>query len=60
MNNPLPFSMFMTPGKTLAPRVLFLEQESYLAYTSLDYENLDYKIYTAILKNHMQKALDNW
>ena len=33
--------------------VLLLVQESYLLYI-----NLDYKIYTAILKNQMQTTLD--
>ena len=50
--------MFMTPGKNLAPWVLFLEQESYLPYTNLDYKDLGYKIYTTIHKNQMQKSRD--
>ena len=29
-----------------------------LLYINLDYKSLGYKIYTAILKNHMQKTLD--
>ena len=29
-----------------------------MLYINLNYTNLGYKIYTAILKNHMQKALD--
>ena len=45
--------MFMTPWKSLAQWVLLLEQESYLSYI-----NLGYKIYTSILRNHMQKAVD--
>ena len=48
----------MTPWESLAPWVLHLEQESYLLYINLDYKNLGYKIYTKILMNHMQKALD--
>ena len=43
----------MTPLKNLAPWVLLLVQEQYLLYI-----NLDYKIYTAILKNHMQAFLE--
>ena len=50
--------MFMTPGKNLTPWVLFLEQESYLPYTNLDYKDLGYKIYTTIHKNQMQKSRD--
>ena len=50
--------MFMTPWKSLTPWVLLLEQESHLLYMNLDYKKLGYKIYTTILKNHMQKALD--
>ena len=42
----------------MAPWVLLLEQESYLLYINLNYTNLGYKIYTTILKNHMQKAFD--
>ena len=48
--------MFMTPGKSLAPWVLLLEQKSYLPYEKDDKKdianygaisllNLDYKIY---------------
>lgn len=48
----------MTSGWSLAPWVLFLEQDIYLSYTNLDYENLYYKIYTIVLKNGMQKTLD--
>ena len=48
----------MTPWKSLTPWVLLLEQESHLLYMNLDYKKLGYKIYTTILKNHMQKALD--
>ena len=50
--------MFMTPWKSLAPWVLLLVQESYLLYINSDYKNLGYKIYTTILKNHMQGTLD--
>ena len=50
--------MFATPWKSLAPWVLILVQESYLLYINFDYENLGYKIYTTILKNHMQGTLD--
>ena len=50
--------MFMTPWKSLAPWVLLLEQKPYVLYIDLNYTNLGYKIYTAILKNHMQKTLD--
>ena len=45
--------MFMT-----LQGVVFIEQKSYLSYINLDYENLDYKIYTTILKNHTQNTLD--
>ena len=38
--------------------MLHLEQESYPLYINLDYKKLGYKIYTTILKNHMQKTLD--
>ena len=38
--------------------MLLLEQEPYVLYINLNYTNLGYKIYTTILKNHMQKALD--
>ena len=48
----------MTPWKSLARWVLLLEQKSHLLYINLDYKKLGYKIYTAILKNHMQKILD--
>ena len=44
--------------KSLAPWVLLLVQESYLLYINLYYRNLVYKIYTTILKNHMQATLD--
>ena len=50
--------MFMTPWKSLAPRVLLLVQESYLFYINSDYKNLGYIIYTTILKTHMQATLD--
>ena len=48
----------MTPSRSLAPWVLLLEQEPYVLYINLNYTNLGYKIYTTILKNHMQKTLD--
>ena len=38
--------------------MLLLEQEPYLLYMNLNYTNLGYKIYTTILKNHMQNTLD--
>ena len=49
--------MFMTPGESLAPWVLLIEQESYLPYIKRDSKdianyrptsllNLDYKIHT--------------
>ena len=50
--------MFITPLKSLSLSVLFLKQESYLLYINLHYNNLGYKVYTKILKNHMQKVLD--
>ena len=50
--------MFMTPWKSLAPRVLLLVQESYLFYINSGYKNLGYIIYTTILKTHMQATLD--
>ena len=50
--------MFMTAWKSLAPQVLILVQESYLLYINSCYKNLGYKIYTTILKNHMQATLD--
>ena len=50
--------MFMTPWKSLVPWVLLLVQESYVLYVNSDYKNLGYKIYTTILKNHMQTTLD--
>ena len=60
--------MFMTLVKSLAPWVLFLEQESYLPYINSNYKKLkfttnlklklEFTIYTTILKNHMQKILD--
>ena len=48
----------MTPWESLALGALLLLQESYLLYINSDYKNLGYKIYTTILKNHMQAALD--
>ena len=45
--------MFMTSCKSLAPWVLLLVQESYLFYI-----DLAHKIYTTLLKNHMQTTLD--
>ena len=48
----------MTPWKSLPPWVLLVAHESHLLYMNLDYKKLGYKIYTTILKNHMQKALD--
>ena len=50
--------MFMTPWKSLAPWVLLLVQESYLLYINSDYKNLGYRIYTIILKSHMEATLD--
>ena len=50
--------MFLTAWKSLAPRVLILVQESYMLYINSGYKNLGYKIYTTILKNHMQATLD--
>ena len=38
--------------------MLLLEQEPYELYMSSNYTNLGYKIYTKILKNHMQESLD--
>ena len=37
--------------------MLLLEQEPYVLYINSNYTNLGYKIYTTILKNHMQKIL---
>ena len=48
----------MTRWKSLAPWVLLLEQEPYELYINSNYTILGYKIYTTILKNHMQKTLD--
>ena len=42
----------------MAPWVLLLEQKPYVLYINLNYTNLGYKIYTTILKNHMQKPID--
>ena len=50
--------MFMAAWKSLVPRVLILVQESYLLYINSGYKNLGYKIYTTILKDHMQATLD--
>ena len=50
--------MFMTPLKSLTPWMLLLEQEPYVLHINLNYTNLGNKIYTTILKNHMQKTLD--
>ena len=44
--------------ETFGTMVLFLEQESYLSCINLDYKNLNYKIYSTVLKNRMQKTLD--
>ena len=38
--------------------MLLLEQEPYVLYINFNYTYLGYKIYTAILKNHMKKTLD--
>ena len=38
--------------------MLLLEQQPYVLYINSNYANLGYKIYTTILKNHMQKTLD--
>ena len=38
--------------------MLLLEQEPYELYINSNYTILGYKIYTTILKNHMQKTLD--
>ena len=38
--------------------MLLLEQEPYVLYINSNHTNLGYKIYTTILKNHMQKTLD--
>ena len=56
MNQLLSFQMFMTPGESLTPWVLLMEQESYLPYIkgnkkgianyrTISLLNLDYKIY---------------
>ena len=49
--------MFMTPWKSLAPRVLLLVQESYLLFAYSNYKNLGYKIHSTILKNDIQATL---
>ena len=58
----------MTPEQRLASGMLLLEQESYMSYIkksnkkgianyrTISLLNLDYKIYTIILKNRMQKS----
>ena len=38
--------------------MLPLEQEPHVLYINLNYTNLRYKLYTTILKNHMQKTLN--
>ena len=38
--------------------MLLLIQDTCLLYINSDYKNLGYKIYTTILKNHMQGTLD--
>ena len=38
--------------------MLLLQQEPYLPYTNLNYTNLDYKIFTTILKIICKKTLD--
>ena len=38
--------------------MLLVEQEPYVLYINLNYTNLGYKIYTTVLKDHMQKTLD--
>ena len=48
----------MTPWKSVALCVLLLDQESHLLYINLDYKKIGYKIYTAILNNHIQETLD--
>ena len=48
----------MTVWKSLAPWVILLEQESYMLYINLDYDNLGCKTYTTIFKNHVQKTLN--
>ena len=52
--------MFMTPGKSLAPWVLLLEQESYLSYIKKVIKTILQTTdpYTTIIKNQLQKALD--
>ena len=49
--------MGMTPEKSFPPCVLFLEQESYLSCINLDCKNLNYRIYTTIFKNCIQKTI---
>ena len=66
MNQLLSFQMFMTPGESLTPWVLLVEQESYLSYIKCDKKdianyrlisllNLTIKFILLILKNQMQK-----
>ena len=38
--------------------MLLLEQKPYVLYINLKYTNSGYKIYTKIVKNHLQKTLD--
>ena len=53
--------MFMTPVESLAPWVLFLEGESYLSYIKKMIKKMlpTTDTYSTILKNWLQKALDN-
>ena len=52
--------MFVTPGESLAPWVLLLEEESYLSYIRKVTKTIlqTTEPYTAILKNQLQKKLD--
>ena len=60
MNQFLSFQMFMTPEESLAPWVLLLEKESYLSYTKDVIKQIlqTTDLYTAILKNRLEKRLD--